>query len=63
MENNLYVNTHLENKGKVFQKGSGNKGKGKPDKSMVVCYYYKNEGHSRKTTIRGNKIGRKMKEK
>lgn len=30
---NLYVNKHLVNKGKFFQKGDGSKGKGKTDKS------------------------------
>lgn len=43
-EDHFYVNIEPGNKGKVFQEGSGSKGKGKHYKRKVVYYYCKKGG-------------------
>lgn len=63
-DDNLYVDTHSGNKGKVFQKRSGNNGNEKIDKNKVVCYYCK-EGYFKKDCnkrkhVRENKKGKRI---
>ena len=62
---NLYVDSGQGNKGKNFQKENRSKGKKPDEKSKVICYYCKKEGHFKKDcnkrkADREKKVGKKI---